>query len=487
MKPALPAAMLTSLSAMLARQTGLNFPEERWGDLERGLHAAARESGARDVQTYIGQLLSAPPTPQQTEILAAHLTVGETYFFRDSKSFEALEQQVLPQLIAARGAAGKRLRIWCAGCCTGEEPYSVAMLLDRMLPAPERWQVTLLATDINPHFLRKAERGVYGEWSFRDTPGWVKQRYFTPLRDGRAEILPRIKQQVTFRYLNLADDVYPSQSNDTHDMDLLLCRNVLMYFTPSQAEKVVGKLHRALAGDGWLLTSAVEASNTLFGQFAPVNFSGTAFYRKTPAQAAAVLPPSAREVLPHFFAGAEEQTVPPLAVAAPLPQAAATPPAPPQAQRAQTAAELCAAARQCADGGRLGEAADLCARAIAADKLDPYSHYLLATIHLEQGLENAAEQALKRALYLDPEFVMAFFTLGNLYLSQGKFVEARRNFGNALKLLQQHLPDAILAQAEGMTVWRLHKVIQSVLDNMPSAATILLPAKGVSHASGNRY
>ncbi len=498
MRAKLNDQMLSALSGLLAQQTGLNFPEERWGDLERGLQAAARESGASDVQAYVGQLLSSPLTPHQTEVLASHLTVGETYFFRDNNSFAALEQQVLPQLIAARRATGCRLRIWCAGCCTGEEPYSIATLLDRLLPAHEQWHITLLATDINPHFLRKAAQGSYGEWSFRDTPAWVKQRYFTSGREGRFEILPRIKQKVTFSCLNLADDVYPSLSNNTHAMDLILCRNVLMYLTAPQAAKIAANLQRALVADGWLLPSAVEASNTLFDQCAPVNICGAAFYRKATAEAKqaaladypapvfAMASTQAR-VLP---ATTEELPIP-ASVAWPVPEHAVTQPEPqthqpPLVAQTDKVDDLCATARLCANQGRLGEAADWCRQAIAADKLNPHSHYLLATILQELGQENAAEQSLKRALYLAPEFVLAFFTLGNLYLTRGRYAEARRNFSNALALLQQHLPDETVAEADGLTVWRLHKIIQSVLDSTPSAAA-MHHKKGVSHATGSSY
>jgi chemotaxis protein methyltransferase CheR len=113
-----------SLSDLLAAQTGLHFPAERWRDLARGIAAAAPAFGMPDAESCARWLLSAPLTRHQIEVLANHLTVGETYFFREKMSFEALEQHILPQLIRMR-ASERRLRIWSAGCCTGEEPYSV--------------------------------------------------------------------------------------------------------------------------------------------------------------------------------------------------------------------------------------------------------------------------------------------------------------------------------------------------------------------------
>ena len=460
----LPDLLLSSLSELLAAQTGLHFPRERWSDLERGMNAAAHEAGDASAQEYICRILSAPLTHQQTEILASHLTVGETYFFRDGKIFAALEQYVLPELIHARRYAGRRLRIWSAGCCTGEEAYSIAMLLDRLLPDLAQWNITLLATDINPCFLRKGMAGVYGEWSFRDTPSWIKEKYFRRERHGRFAIHPRIKKMVTFSCLNLAEDIYPALPNNTNAMDLILCRNVLMYFTAARAEKVVGNLYRALMEGGWLVVSPTEASNTLLAQFAPVNFTDVVLYRKAVLDGQKLVQKEYREIL------AEPQEMP---VYFPLPEtwradAPLTPDEKITAQPKQdTPDTLCATARLRANQGKLAEAAEWCAQAIAADKLNPAHHYLLATIRQEEGQADEAVQSLKRALYLDPDFVLAHFALGNLHLSQGRYREAERHFGNTLTLLQKYPEDEPLHDAEGLTAGRLTEIIMSVLLSWP--------------------
>src|SRR5438093_4761124 len=119
--------LLARLSDSLAARVGLYFPEQRWSDLARGIASAAAELGFRDAASCAEWSVSAPLNETQVEVLAGHLTVGETYFFRDKKIFAALEQRVLPELIAARRGKEQRLRIWSAGCCTGEEPYSIAI------------------------------------------------------------------------------------------------------------------------------------------------------------------------------------------------------------------------------------------------------------------------------------------------------------------------------------------------------------------------
>jgi chemotaxis protein methyltransferase CheR len=467
MRRALPDPILAGVSGFVAARMGLHFPPERWRDLERGIGAAAREFALPDAETCARTLLSAPLTHTQIEILASHLTVGETYFFRETKSFEALEEHILPQLLRARRGAEQRLRIWSAGCCTGEEPYSVAMLLERLLPDVEAWNVTILATDINPRFLRKAAEGVYGEWSFRGTPDWIRERYFKARRDGRYELQPRIRKRVTFSHLNLADDVYPSLASNTNAMDVILCRNVLMYFTGERALQVAANFHRSLVGGGWLIVSPTETSTALFSPLSPVQFPGAVLYRKAggaapPPAAIAHEPPAPRiSFAPEPVAPQAELPEAPVAV-----EAGAAPPRTPD-----DPGELARAARLCADQGRLGEAIEWCEKAIGADKLNPAHYYLLATVRQEHGQADAAAQSLTRALYLDADFALAHFALGNLRLSQGRRREAERHFTNTLAVLRACAQDEALPESDGLTAGRLAEIVASLLASQPRATT----------------
>ena len=466
--------LLSSLSDFLAAQMGLQFPRERWSDLERGIAAAAAEFGIVDLDSCIRSLMATPLTQNQVEILASHLTVGETYFFREKRSFEVLEEHILPELLRTRGAAESPLRIWSAGCCTGEEPYSIAMLLDRLIPDAAARNVTILATDINPRFVRKAAEGVYGAWSFRETPDWIRERYFKRRKDGRFEIKPQIRKRVTFSYLNLAGDVYPSLWNNTNAMDVIFCRNVLMYFGAEQAAQAVAKLRRSLVDGGWLITSPAETSGRLFSAFTTVEFPGVFFYRRTAGGAPRTVVAGNR--VPEFNVAPkslhpEGLTAFPESVLPEDPQ-----PEPVRVHETESVAiheqkpdESEAPrrkARACADQGKLGEAIEWCEKAIAADRLDPASYYLLATIQQEQGQGDAAVQSLKRALYLDPEFVLAHFGLGNLCLSQGRHRDAQRHFGNALALLQDRPHAEILPESDGLTAGRLLEIIMFVRSSL---------------------
>lgn len=483
MLPALSSPLLSRLSEWVATQTGLHFPPERWGDLERGIAAAAPDFNFPDGESCARWLLSAPLTRHMNKVLASHLSVGETYFFREKRSLEILGEQVLVQLLQSRRQNEQRLRIWSAGCSTGEEAYTLAILLDRLMPDLKEWNITILATDFNPEFLRKAAQGVYGEWSFRDAPGWLRERYFTKSGDGRFEIHPRIRKMVTFSYLNFVDDVYPSLSNNTSAMDVIFCRNVLMYFTAQRAKQVVGNFYRALVDGGWLIVSPTEASNGLLSPFTPVEFPGAVLYRKTAD--AGLRPLVGGQPQPLWFEEvevarpmlpAEPMQVPPAALSMPpAPALMAAPPSHAQADQlpAPQAAEREAPfslARSCANQGRLSEALTWCEQAIAADKLNPAHQYLRATILQEQGRHDIAIQSLMRALYLDPDFVLAHFSLGNLHQAQGRYRQAQRYFANVLALLRKHPPDEILPQADGLTAGRLAEIVTSLLASLPQPA-----------------
>ena len=157
------------LSELIAARTGLHFPPERHADLQRAVVAAAPEFGFTNDRACAEWLLSARLSSADLRTLATHLTIGETYFFRERPSFNAIANEVLPVLTHRRRAGNKRLRIWSAACSTGEEAYSLAILVQQTLPDWQDWNINILATDINPMFLRKAEAGIYGEWSFRES------------------------------------------------------------------------------------------------------------------------------------------------------------------------------------------------------------------------------------------------------------------------------------------------------------------------------
>jgi chemotaxis protein methyltransferase CheR len=496
--------LLGRTSGFVADRMCLHFPRERWPDLERGICAAAVEFGFKDVESCIRWLLSEPFARNQSEILASYLTVGETYFFRERKVFTFLEESILPELIRAKRETGRRLRIWSAGCATGEEPYSIAILLSRLIPDMPDWQITILGTDINPNFLKKALAGVYSEWSFRDNPDWVRDNYFRKIKSGHFELLPAVKNMVTFSYHNLAEDAYPLLCSNTNAMDIIFCRNVLMYFLPDAGTRAIGNFCRCLTDNGWLIIGLSETPHVSSSQFTRVSFPDITLYRKG-GESGRTLP---LESLPGKLA--EEPVI--LSLSSPVfavepetipfrkaPDYPAAQPGEPllETEREETVENpeggyqtaldlyqqgrytevvdrilepagldrtnprtLVLLARAYANQGRLEEARGWCEKAIMLDKLNPGIHYFRAIILQEQGLIDEAVKTLKQVLYLNHNFALAYFALGNLARQQNKFKESGKYLDNTLILLKDFRPEEVLPESEGMTAGRLAEIVR---------------------------
>lgn len=483
MKHLLSDLELGKVSTHIAEQMGLHFPPSKWQSLEQCLCHAAKGLGFQDIRQCVTWFTSATASKEFIETMACYLTVGETYFLREIRCFDTLEQQILPAIIRKRQGREQRLRIWSAGCATGEEPYSIAILLYRMRETLRNWEISILATDVNPHALRKAREGVYTNWSFRNTPADFKENYFRKTAEGRFELLPEIKEMVKFSGFNLAEDPYPSLLTDTNALDVIFCRNVLMYLTPQLALKVVERFQHCLLDGGWLFVSPCETSNPLFSGFEPIAFPDAILYRKLRGGKRGRGNEEQKEdVSPRRLHDLPTQKVPRFSDPSPLPDLA-LPEADPYRESLALyergaygeAAERVASqlardkddtralallSRICANEGRLTEALNATDQALAGDKLNTGLHYLRAVILQEQGLDDEAGASLKRALYLDQDLVLAHFTLANLEQRRGKIKESRRHFDNTLTILDRYPPDKVIPESDGMSARRLKEIIR---------------------------
>jgi chemotaxis protein methyltransferase CheR len=443
---------------LIRARSGLYFPPSRQADLEYVISQTLASTGLPDFAA-LHALFANGRGEAILEAMIADLTVGETYFFRNQPQFHALERHILPELIARRRST-RHLRLWSAGCASGEEPYSLAILLERLLPDLADWNVHILATDLNPKVLARAREGRYGPWSFRHVPPEIKDAYFKPCGQD-FEIVPRLRERVTFTRLNLVEDVFPSYLTQTCEVDLILCRNVLIYFKAETVSRVVDRLYAAMAEGGWLIVGHAEPSQLHFGRFNAHNFPGTVVYRKEPVSETVEWGLNSQWASP--LAGdvpsADGVSGPPSAspeIPRPrTPAARAAPPANPQA--AQESAYM--TAKRLADRGEWAEAERSIAAAIDKEPLSAPAHHLHAMILLERGTTDAALAALRRCVFADSGFVLGHLAMADVFARQGQAERARKALETAGRLAASWPSHEAIPEGDGLTAGRVLELV----------------------------
>ena len=433
-------ALFDELEQLAARRIGLRIP----GDARDRFAAMLRERAAHlgySLEDY-RVFLAGKQATEEWEEFARAFTTGETFFFRDHGQFDLLRFRLLPELIA-RHHHDKTLRLWSAGCASGEEVYSLAMLVDMLLPLPQHggWDILILGTDIDSAAIDKARRGRYGQWSFRMIPPALQQRYFHLV--GNEWILDeRIRRMVTLRVSNLVGEPFPD--SELRDMDLILCRNVFIYFTSAAVFAVAAKLAAALREGGYLLTAHTELIGHPVQELESRLFAEGVVYQrrvKESAPAPAIRRVQVREPVPSPTS--------PLAWESRHAPAPATPPAPPVPAPTASAGEaLLKEAKAHADRGEFDVAEQACRKALAVNPLAATPYFLLAQLAQIKGDSTQAKDCLNKAIYLDYRFVAAYLELATLCERAGDILRARTLRRAALGIVRTMPDDAVIEQYE---------------------------------------
>jgi chemotaxis protein methyltransferase CheR len=244
------AADQLRFNGLLLKHCGLHFSETRKAELEHAVRHAFAASACGTLEEYYHLLSDAQTGTVEMDRLINAVTINETHFFRDEAQFNALYSSILPQIIERKRPL-RTLRIWSAGCSSGEEPYSLAILLRELLPDIEQWSVTILGTDINTASLERAHQAVYGNWAFREERAKLLRSKYFQAEGGRYALISDVKHMPSFRRLNLVEPIYPSYETNTMLMDLVMCRNVTIYFSEEITRWVVDRFYDALVDGGW--------------------------------------------------------------------------------------------------------------------------------------------------------------------------------------------------------------------------------------------
>jgi chemotaxis protein methyltransferase CheR len=255
---------------------GLHFTPESKYLLEKRLNKRLQHHRLKNFKDYYYLLRYSQHKDQElTEVIDA-LTTNETYFFREDFQLKTFTQEILPEIRARKEKTGdKRLRIWSAGCSSGEEPYTIAMLLLGM-PAFHDWQIDIIGTDISQRVLQIARKGVYGASSFRVTDSIYQRRYFSEV-DGKHRVADNVKSLVTISHLNLFD---APRVTLLGKMDAIFCRNVIIYFDQAAKKRVVESFHDRLRPEGFLLLGHSESLMNITNAFVLRHFTNDMVYQR---------------------------------------------------------------------------------------------------------------------------------------------------------------------------------------------------------------
>lgn len=453
-----PLPVRRCLRDLAARHLGLAIPADRDGCLDR----AAAVLDLDEFQAGAATMAALDSTPWEAEAwqrVVRQLTVGETSFLRHREWFAAIEERVLAPLIEERRRSGRRqIRLWSAACSTGEEPYSLAMIVDRLIPDRDGWDVTIVGSDVNAASLAAARAACFGAWSLRELTAAERARCFTETAPGRFRLRRTYRTMVTIRCKNLVADDYPDPGGEFAAFDLILCRNVLIYWTPAAQRAVAQRLLRCLAPGGWLAVSAAEAAAERFRPLLPVRLPSAILFHDAPSAVPGDEVPSPRPPAPPAFglpAGvAYRQNPRPAAGRSP-----AGPPAPPGNGGI-------AEARTLADRGMLDAARRACEAILARDALDGEANLLLAAVCAEVGEPGPALEAARRAAYLMPRSAAAHFQLGMAHRSLGQTAPARRSLEAVLALLTAVPDDEAVAPLADATAGGLRQTAHRCLASM---------------------
>ncbi len=429
-----------------------------------GLREAAGEAwvrfGMRDANEFCERLEGGRGAKAVLEFLITRITVGESYFFRIPEQIQFLQHTWLPNLIAKRRAEGNlTLRIWSAGCAAGEEIYTVAILLHEALPDIDRWRITLLGTDLNPEAVARASAGQYRPWSLRATDDSRASRYFT-LSKTHHVLRPEIRRMARFASLNLAQDCYPSLANDSYAMDLILCRNVFIYFAADTVAEIMQRFGSAIAPAGMVLLAPADIIEQRYGSLQIESFGDVHGFVQVSADAPARPSPT--------LAPERAPSLPTLKMPLPLDVALQ------RAERAVAAvADNAGAYLQRAHAeaarGQHGPALADCERALALDDLSADAHELRGQLMLNAHNNAEALACFRRVIFLDWQRPECHFRLGTMAAARGDTIRAQKHLNDALRTALARPPADAVAGVDALSYGQLVSILRTEITAITAA------------------
>ena len=453
----------------LVRMAGLVFDASRRGAISAIVSERLNTTKHPSIESYLAFVESALGVNERQQLLDA-VTIQETHFFRNLPQIDALRRDVLPDLLRRNRAAGRPLTIWSAGCSTGEEPYTIAMLVLELLEKHGPHQVRIVGTDVSAAALDVARAGVYSGRTIQLAEASAVERWFDQQADGSYSVAQPVRDLVEFDLQNLVIDEPPFSSGE---VDLIVCRNVTIYFGKETTTRLVGSFHRLLAVGGYLLLGHAETLWQISDDFSLLPVGEAFVYRKdaaAPRRGSGLRRPGSGGASPPRRVRHNVLRVPGLRPRKPAPP----PPAPPQdVPVAPSPVEDILRAREALSVGNYAEAASLAERATAQHPLLVEGYIIEGRALSNQGDDDGAIVALRKAVFLDPSAAHAHFLLATTLSRVGDPGGAALSFASAAETLPAASPETLSELLDG-------RAVTDLVDLCRQLAVSLQPQDGTS-------
>jgi len=453
----------------IRENSGIFIDEPKRDQLRRALLARTTFMNLSGYTEYYKFLKYNPRGEEEFKELLNLITVSETYFFRDAKHFVTLRKYVLPNIIKKKQAQGNNwIRIWSAGCSTGEEPYSIAITLLENLQPFQMWNVEIFASDVSTKALKSAEEAVYTKWSLRSTDRSYIEKYFIQ-KDKKFFLKNEIKKMVNFEYFNLIKEPFPLSKMGDY-WDIIFCKNVTIYFKPESTKRVINNFYKSLQKEGYLFIGASESLYHISNAFKLIEVDTNFIYQKplediTQEQIKGpktiiekiTLPtklykkpqkvdelkkeveeikekaklPSTDEKIKELYKNAQYYFEADMFEKALFELMKIIEVTDEHAETYLMLADIYANKEQFDDAERE------CRRALELNSLLSPAHFLLGIILNKKGKKEEAINEFKKSIYLDQNLPLAHFNLANIYYENKEYQKSTTQYKRTIELLEK--------------------------------------------------
>ncbi len=434
----------------ISKKSGIYFDEEMADVLRTGLNACLSKKNLKDYYQYYN-LLNSPYGREEFKELLKYITIGETKFFRNPNQFKVLKEKILPELICKKRDKDKRIRIWSAGCSTGEEPYSIAMSVRDVFPSTEGWNIDIYATDVNKQVLQAAKEAVYNERSMALVDKEHVDKYFEPCGGNKYQLKDSIKNMVRFDYFNLIKELYPGAI--ARGWDIIFCRNVTIYFNIELTKRVIENFYNSLTDGGYFFVGSAEILASINNKFSLVQGEKVFYYQRKPGHELEKdkkrifnsredkendevkdekfdLEECYGKALVFYERKLLDNSLKLLDKA--------------KKYNPENIYLYLTAANILFDQQKYDEAAQECIIGLKYDPLLYHLHFLLGAIYQKNNMIKDAITEFRKAVYAEKKFMPAYLAVAGIYIESDQTEAALREINNAVWAAEQGLKDNYL-------------------------------------------